>query len=52
MIVTHEVGFAREVSDRFVFMENGQLVETGPSERLSVERAEHFRTREFLSKVL
>ncbi len=52
VIVTHEIGFAREVSDRFVFMEAGRVVETGPSARLSVEAAENERTRGFLSKVL
>ncbi len=52
IIVTHEVGFAREVSDRFVFMERGAVVETGPSANLSVEGVSNQRTREFLSKVL
>jgi ABC-type polar amino acid transport system ATPase subunit len=52
LIVTHEVGFAREVCDRFVFMERGRIVEDGPAARLSVEAAEHARTRDFLSKVL
>ncbi|WP_298229811.1 amino acid ABC transporter ATP-binding protein [Gryllotalpicola sp.] len=52
LVVTHEIGFAREVSDRFVFMENGRVVETGLSRRLTVEGAENARTRDFLSKVL
>jgi polar amino acid transport system ATP-binding protein len=52
LIVTHEIGFAREVCDRFVFMEQGRIVEHGPSSRLSVGGVEHPRTREFLSKVL
>ncbi len=52
LIVTHEIGFAREVSDRFVFMEHGRVVETGPSERLTVDAAESPRMRDFLSKVL
>lgn len=52
LIVTHEIGFAREVSDRFVFMENGQVIETGDSARLTVNRAQNERTRAFLSKVL
>lgn len=52
LIVTHEVGFAREVCDRFIFMEHGDVVETGPSTRLTVQDATHHRTREFLSKVL
>lgn len=52
LIVTHEVGFAREVCDRFVFMEQGRIVEAGPSARLTVDGVEQARTREFLSKVL
>ena len=52
LIVTHEIGFAREVSDRFVFMEDGRVVETGPSSRLTVAGAETPRMRDFLSKVL
>jgi polar amino acid transport system ATP-binding protein len=52
LIVTHEIGFAREVSDRFVFMENGRIVETGPSPSLTVDGVSNERTREFLSKVL
>jgi polar amino acid transport system ATP-binding protein len=51
IIVTHEVGFAREVCDRFVFMEDGRIVEEGPSGRLTGD-AEHPSTRDFLSKVL
>ncbi|CAN5201059.1 amino acid ABC transporter ATP-binding protein [soil metagenome] len=52
IIVTHEVGFAREVSDRFVFMERGKIVETGSSANLTVEGVSSQRTKEFLSKVL
>ncbi|WP_328474504.1 amino acid ABC transporter ATP-binding protein [Streptomyces sp. NBC_00448] len=52
LIVTHEIGFAREVCDRFVFMENGRVVETGPSARLTPTGAAHERTRAFLSTVL
>jgi polar amino acid transport system ATP-binding protein len=52
LIVTHEVSFAREVCDRFVFMEDGRIVEVGPSEQLTVNGARNDRTREFLSKVL
>ncbi|MEO3781386.1 amino acid ABC transporter ATP-binding protein [Micromonospora sp. B11E3] len=51
IIVTHEVGFAREVCDRFVFMQDGRIVEEGPASRLT-EGAEHPSTRDFLSKVL
>jgi polar amino acid transport system ATP-binding protein len=50
--VTHEVGFAREVAHRFVFMEHGAVVETGPARQLSVEGVQEDRTRAFLAKVL
>jgi polar amino acid transport system ATP-binding protein len=51
IVVTHEIGFAREVCDRVVFMDGGVIVEQGaPSEVLS--NPEHARTRAFLSKVL
>lgn len=52
VVVTHEVGFAREVADRFVFMEHGVVVEEGPSHLLSATDATHERTRSFLTKVL
>ena len=51
VIVTHEVGFAREVCDRFVFMEGGVIIEEGASELLG-GKAVHRRTREFLASVL
>ena len=51
MVVTHEMGFAREVGDRLVFMDGGVVVEEGvPSEVLGSPR--HERTQAFLSKVL
>jgi polar amino acid transport system ATP-binding protein len=51
IVVTHEMGFAREVGDSMVFMDEGVVVEQGvPSEVLANPREE--RTREFLSKVL
>ncbi len=51
VIVTHEVGFAREVADTVVFMEGGHILEAGPPARI-FSQAEHPRTREFLAKVL
>lgn len=51
VIVTHEIGFAREVADTVIFMEGGHIVEAGPPRRIFNE-AEHPRTREFLAKVL
>jgi polar amino acid transport system ATP-binding protein len=51
IVVTHEMGFAREVADSIVFMDEGVVVETGkPSEVLGNPR--EARTRSFLSKVL
>ena len=51
VIVTHEIGFAREVADRVVFLDDGQVIEQGsPDEVLG--RPQHPRTREFLAKVL
>jgi polar amino acid transport system ATP-binding protein len=51
IVVTHEMGFAREVGDRLVFMDEGVILEAGaPREVLSSPREE--RTRAFLSKVL
>ncbi|MCQ4208093.1 amino acid ABC transporter ATP-binding protein [Streptomyces longispororuber] len=51
IVVTHEIGFAREVADTVVFMDEGRIVERGtPAEVLDAPREE--RTRAFLSKVL
>lgn len=51
IVVTHEIGFAREVADTVVFMEDGRILESGPPARIFND-AEHPRTREFLAKVL
>jgi len=51
VIVTHEIGFAREVADRVVFMEAGRIVEAGTPEQL-FNTPSHPRTAEFLAKVL
>ncbi|MBC7342026.1 MAG: amino acid ABC transporter ATP-binding protein [Clostridia bacterium] len=51
IVVTHEMGFAREVAHRVVFMEEGQVLEQGEPEAIFTEPRE-LRTREFLSKVL
>ncbi|MGB9640298.1 MAG: amino acid ABC transporter ATP-binding protein [Anaerolineales bacterium] len=50
MVVTHEMGFAREVADRIIFMEKGSIVEQGQPDEL-FERPQHPRTREFLWKI-
>lgn len=51
IIVTHEIGFAREVSDLVVFMEQGRILETGAPEVI-FSKPDHPRTAEFLAKVL
>ncbi len=51
VIVTHEMGFAREVSSRVLYMDQGIIYEEGPPERL-FDHPQNPRTREFLSKVL
>jgi polar amino acid transport system ATP-binding protein len=51
VVVTHELGFAREVADRVVFMDEGQIVEQGPARELLANPKEP-RTASFLSKVL
>jgi polar amino acid transport system ATP-binding protein len=51
VVVTHEMGFAREVADELVFMDEGAVVEMGkPREILA--NPKHERTKAFLSKVL
>jgi polar amino acid transport system ATP-binding protein len=51
VVVTHEIGFAREVGDQLIFMDGGVVVESGhPREVLT--NPQHPRTRDFLSKVL
>jgi len=51
VIVTHEMGFAREVSDRVLFMDDGLIAESGTPERI-FSNPSNPRTKEFLSKVL
>ena len=51
IVVTHEMGFAREVSDRVLFIDRGVILEDRPPKEL-FEKPEHERTREFLAKVL
>ncbi|MEW5923319.1 MAG: amino acid ABC transporter ATP-binding protein [Candidatus Zixiibacteriota bacterium] len=51
LVVTHEIGFAREVADRVVFMDNGRVIETGPPS-VVIDNPREKRTQEFLSKVL
>jgi polar amino acid transport system substrate-binding protein/general L-amino acid transport system ATP-binding protein len=51
IVVTHEIGFARAVANRIVFMDAGQIVEEAPSDRF-FDDPQHDRTRQFLSKIL
>jgi len=51
VVVTHEMGFAKEVADRVLFMDEGKIVEQGPPEEL-FNNPKHPRLQEFLSKVL
>ena len=51
IVVTHEMGFAREVGDRVIFMDGGRIIETGTPEHF-FENPESERTKLFLSKIL
>ncbi len=51
VVVTHEIGFAREVADHVIFMDGGVIVEQGTAEEV-LERPQMQRTRDFLKKVL
>ena len=51
IVVTHELGFAREVADRVVFMDHGAIVEAGPPREILV-KPQHARTRDFIAAVL
>ena len=51
VVVTHEMGFARDVSDHVVFMDDGVVVEEGPPSQV-ISDPQHERTRSFLRKVL
>jgi polar amino acid transport system ATP-binding protein len=51
VVVTHEMGFARSTADAVVFMDHGQVVESGPPDQI-FDSAETDRLRRFLSQVL
>ena len=51
VVVTHEIGFAKEVADRVVFMVDGKIVEQGSSDNV-LNHPQHPRTQQFLSRVL
>lgn len=51
VVVTHEIGFAREIADRVVFLDDGRVLEQGPPSKV-LDRPAHPRTRDFLLRVL
>jgi general L-amino acid transport system ATP-binding protein len=51
IVVTHEMGFARAVADRVVFMSDGEIVEVGPPEQIFEDPQEE-RTKQFISQIL
>ncbi|MBP3704982.1 MAG: amino acid ABC transporter ATP-binding protein, partial [Clostridia bacterium] len=51
LVVTHEMGFAREVADRVIFMYDGVILEEGAPEEI-FQNPKHERTRQFLQSVL
>ena len=51
IVVTHEMGFAKEVADRVIFMDDGEIIEEGIPEHF-FECPSHERTRSFISKII
>nr|WP_062330353.1 amino acid ABC transporter ATP-binding protein [Herbidospora sakaeratensis] len=51
VVVTHEIGFAREAADTVVFLDEGLVVEQGPPDQV-IDHPQHERTRAFISRVL
>ncbi|HBY34563.1 MAG TPA: polar amino acid ABC transporter ATP-binding protein, partial [Delftia acidovorans] len=51
LVVTHEMGFAREVANRVIFMDKGEIVEQGPAEAFFAA-PQHARTQAFLQNML
>ena len=51
IVVTHEIGFAREAADRIIFMDGGYVIETGPPGEVLVD-PKHPRTRSFLARFI
>ena len=50
LVVTHEMGFARKVADRIVFLENGKILEEGPPDKI-MDHPQHEATRQFLTHI-
>jgi polar amino acid transport system ATP-binding protein len=51
IIATHEMGFARDIADRVLFLDEGQVLEEGPPEQIFTSPREA-RTREFLQRII
>jgi ABC-type polar amino acid transport system ATPase subunit len=51
LVVSHEMGFAREVADEIIFMDGGRIIERGTGEEF-FENPKHRRTKDFLSQIL
>jgi polar amino acid transport system ATP-binding protein len=51
LVVTHEMGFAKEVGDRLVFMDEGVIVEEGPARRV-IDHPQHPMTQQFFKVIL
>ena len=51
VIVTHEMGFARDVADRVAFLDQGRIVELGPPDQVLVDPVQP-RTRRFLQRII
>ena len=51
IVVTHEIGFARQVSDRVIFMDEGEIVETGTSRQV-IDEPQNEKTKRFLSSIV
>ncbi|MBI3287796.1 MAG: amino acid ABC transporter ATP-binding protein, partial [Chloroflexi bacterium] len=51
LVITHEMGFAKEVADRLIFFDEGKLIEEGTPERI-FNNPQHERTKQFLSQIL
>ncbi len=51
IVVTHEMGFARDVADRVCFLHSGTIVEEGPAQQV-LSAPQHARTKDFLRRVL
>jgi len=50
VVVTHEMGFARAVADRVLFMEEGRIIEAGPPDQIFGNQSD-VRTREFVRRI-